>query len=261
MGYPRFLPDADKIRAMIRIDGKLQEFLDSNDSKLHDLFFGSCANDWVPLINQGDYWKAENFWYSALCFIQDFESKNHRIHKGTLFYFWAITCILNGDLEKGFLLMHCALEEDRLTDNLSGKQYPDSPAYHFVTLNYDNVGEFSKPKLYEIAGFLDNKLNDYRNSRRMLLTLDDFRSRFLIFLSNGDKVDMVFYFIYSLFRAKKLQGLERALMANNFSSLVLRDLIFSICLVKKIHSKRNCQIQMESFLRLLLMNYHKETHS
>jgi|SRR5918996_1351579 hypothetical protein len=34
------------------------------------------------------------------------------IHKGSAYYFWAVTCILKEDLEKGFLLMHQALEED-----------------------------------------------------------------------------------------------------------------------------------------------------
>jgi lipopolysaccharide biosynthesis regulator YciM len=61
------------------------------------------------------FFSAEQVWQLAVQIATQWETLNqskYRIHKGAAYYFWAVTCILKEDLEKGFLLMHQALEED-----------------------------------------------------------------------------------------------------------------------------------------------------
>ena len=51
-------------------------------------------------------------WQIAIEITKNREGKNYgkRIHKGTVYYFWRVTCILKEDFEKGFLLMHQNLD-------------------------------------------------------------------------------------------------------------------------------------------------------
>ena len=67
----------------------------------------------------------KSLWQLALAPALESESQNpgHKIHKGTAYYYWAITAILRGDIDKGYALMHQALEEDIAT---TGQKFPDS---------------------------------------------------------------------------------------------------------------------------------------
>jgi len=137
------------------------------------------------------------------------------------YYFWGVTCILNGNLEKGFLLMHQALEEDKKTHQT---KTPKTPAYSFVTLDYENQNQFFIPKVREIAEFLKENLDSYRSSRGGTLTLSGFKSKFL---EESTLQEVVFYFIFELFRLKKLlEEINQRLTQNVFSSLLQANTIF-----------------------------------
>jgi len=155
-------------------------FFNQNDGNyhFHCLFFNNFTPIWNFFLNQQRFKDAEDIWDKALNIANEWESKNQnkRIHKGTPYYFWGVTCILNGDLEKGFLLMHQALEEDKSSNQTNT---PKTPAYSFVTLDYEKQDQFFSPKVVEIAKFVDEKLNIYRSLRRGTLTLPDFKSKFL----------------------------------------------------------------------------------
>ncbi|MGB2727353.1 MAG: hypothetical protein WBD09_02610 [Halobacteriota archaeon] len=124
------------------------EFFDhnENDYRAHDGFFNNFTIIWRNFQSQGRFKNAEHLWDLALNVSYEWENKNQNkgIHKGTPYYFWGVTCILNGDLEKGFLLMHQALEEDKRTHKT---KTPKTPAYSFVTLDYENQDQFFRPKV------------------------------------------------------------------------------------------------------------------
>jgi hypothetical protein len=91
-------------------------FDEHSDVKLHDRFFNNFTILWDILIQNDSFFSAEQVWQIAVQISTQWETLNqskNRIHKGAAYYFWAITCILKEDLEKGFLLMHQALEEDK----------------------------------------------------------------------------------------------------------------------------------------------------
>ena len=89
----------------------------------HDSFFNKQTGHWLQFIYNFRYDAAEELWDSLLQFAYKWESINvgKRIHKGTPYYFWGVTCILNNDIDKGFLLMHQGLEEDKKTHKKTSK--------------------------------------------------------------------------------------------------------------------------------------------
>lgn len=205
-------------------------FFDQSDGNYyaHDGFFNNFTIIWRFFLNQGRFKNAEHLWDLALNIAYEWENKNQneRIHKGTPYYFWGVTCILNEDLEKGFLLMHQALEEDKKTHQTNTSK---TPAYSFVTLDYEKQDQFFRPKVVEIAKFVDEKLNIYRSSRRGTLPLPDFKSKFL---EESALQEVVFYFIFELFRLKKLlTEIDQRLTQNVFSSLLQANTIFTFCLI------------------------------
>ncbi|MBA3045301.1 MAG: hypothetical protein FP824_03720 [Euryarchaeota archaeon] len=206
-----------------------EEFFGQNidDNKSHDPFFGSFTIIWRFFLHQGRFRACELVWDLALKIAYEWEDKHgKRIHKGTPYYFWGVTCILNGDLEKGFLLMHQALEEDKIT---YGVDSPTTPAYSFVTLDYEKQDQFFKQKVEEITNFIDGKLNVYRSSREGTLNLSEFKSRFLEFVALRE---VVFYFAFESFHLKKLLAeIDQRLTKNTLSSLLQANTIFTLCLI------------------------------
>lgn len=222
------------------------DFFDHSDGNYHahDGFFNNFTIIWQSFLNQRLFKNAEYLWDFALNIAYDWENKNQnkRIHKGTPYYFWGVTCILNGDLEKGFLLMHQALEEDKRAHQTNT---PKTPAYSFVTLDYENQNQFFRPKVIEIAKFLDENLNSYRSSREGTLTLPDFKSKFL---EESTLQEVVFYFIFELFRLKKLlEEINQRLTQNVFSSLLQANTIFTLCLIIDNVIKQKKSQSMEIF--------------
>ena len=101
----------------ILADAKL--FFDNNVNRFdeHNRFFERFIPEWTTSLDQGKYNYAELIWEAVLDEALVWEnSMSERIHKGAPYYYWGVTCILKEDLEKGFLLMHQALEEDRKRD-------------------------------------------------------------------------------------------------------------------------------------------------
>ena len=245
------------------------DFFDHSDGNYHahDGFFNNFTIIWQSFLNQRRFKNAEYLWDFALNIAYDWENKNQnkRIHKGTPYYFWGVTCILNGDLEKGFLLMHQALEEDKKTHQT---KTPKTPAYSFVTLDYKNQDQFFIPKVREIAKlFLDeNYLNSYRSSRGGSLTLSDFKTKFL---EESALQEVVFYFIFELFRLKKLiTEIDQKLTQNVFSSLLQANTILNFCIIvenvikkqKKYQNKKLNALTIKPLLEFLSSNSSLNLH-
>lgn len=237
----------------------------SNNSSATEGFFNNFTILWQNFIEQKHFKNAEHLWGEVLKIVYKWENENKRIHKGTPYYFWGVTCILNGDLEKGFLLMHQALEEDKEAGKTNT---PNTPAYAFVTLDYEKQNQFFRPKVEEIAKFVEKKLNAYRSSRKGTLTLSDFKSRFL---EKSDLLEVVFYFVFASFHLKKLlKEVDQRVTQNVFSSLLQANTIFDLCLIventiKKQNKYRNKNLNGQTIGPILeflssksLLNLHKK---
>jgi hypothetical protein len=204
-------------------------FDESLEVKLHDRFFNNFTILWQILIQNGSFFSAEQIWQLAVQIATEWERLNqskYRIHKGAAYYFWAVTCILKEDLEKGFLLMHQALEEDK-KNRPSELTY--APAHAFVMLDYRQQGQFFRNKILEITEFLEHRLKLYQSSRNGALSLEQLKSKFL---DNKNLIDETFVFVYHLFHIKKLLSeSEQGLTQNIYGSILKMQIILSFILV------------------------------
>jgi hypothetical protein len=68
-----------------------------------DNFFENFTPVWSPLLKAKNYVAAERVWERALEPALAWEKANTGkfLHKGTAFYFWAVTALLRNDLDRG----------------------------------------------------------------------------------------------------------------------------------------------------------------
>lgn len=195
-----------------------------------DEYFGNFHDIWHIYLEMEQFKAAERLWGDVLDIVFQWETDKKKIHKGTPLYWLAGTAILNGELEKGFTLMHQALEEDKRTHRIA---IPKTPAFFFVTLNYEEIQQYFRHIVLEGSNFLRDRIRDYlvhmRNCGGSNLSLTDFKSKFL---EQANILDVVFYFVYSLFRAKHmLLDVKREWRQNALSSLLETSMIFDLCLI------------------------------
>src|SRR5688572_15165153 len=95
---------------------KTKDFFDCwpHDVPKHDSFFNNFTILWRHLVSAGNLQSSEQIWDLAVSVARSWESSraNVRVHKGTPYYFWGMTAILRGDLDRGYAFMHQAVEED-----------------------------------------------------------------------------------------------------------------------------------------------------
>ncbi|MBI1744346.1 hypothetical protein HYR54_14955 [Candidatus Acetothermia bacterium] len=199
----------------------------SSDPVKHDAFFGNLTHIWKWYLENGKWFEAEHLWLNALLPALSWEGKNKGqfIHKGTPYYFWGMTSIIMGDLDRGFALMHQALEEDiRRKD----RDWRTTPAFAFATLKYTEVNQaFGRWVLYQ-AEFLDELLKLFCTTHGRQLTLGDFKRRFL---ENPPNYDTVFMFAYALARLFRHHQILGYAASSTFAAQLKLNLLFDIALV------------------------------
>lgn len=194
----------------------------------HDAFFNNFTIIWRWLLELGHHMAAERVWDLALASASSWEDahRSERLHKGTPYYFWGMTVVLRGDLDRGFLLMHQALDEDVRS---KGTRDPDTPASAFVTLDYRKQDQAFRVIVEDTATFLDQLLVTYRQTRAKTLTLDGFRDRLF---NVTDLRDTLFLLVFSLFKLQALlRGMKPIIRSNEFAGLLEVGLLFDLCLV------------------------------
>jgi hypothetical protein len=234
----------------------LHFFNHNNSSNDLDSYFNNFMPLWQFLLQQGSFFYAEQLWEIAVSISKKWEeqqNQNRKIHKGAGYYFWAVTCILKEDLEKGFLLMHQALEEDR--KNVNPANIQSTPAYSFVILDYEQQNQFFRKKVLEMAKFVEQKLKNYQTSRNGKLTMAEFKVKFL---QNPGLIELAFLFAFELFHVKKLLSENlQGLTQNIYGSMLMVQSIFTFSLLidNIIKNKYNIQDpnkQQQQFMDLLI---------
>jgi hypothetical protein len=205
-------------------------YVESEDKKFekHDDYFNNFTPVWINLINQKKFTEAENIWKEALDIALEWEKERSlRIHKGTPYYFWAVTCFLNENLEKGFWLMNQAFVEDTKKLNM---ELPDTPAKNFLHFETTPEQQFFRNKLLEIKEFLNQKLIAvYSNTKNRKFDYSVFESKFL--KNKNVNKDVKFHFNLNIFRLKKILELPKPDNTNTIASLLYLDVIFDLCKV------------------------------
>jgi hypothetical protein len=217
------------------LDQATQTFLLNSPDRdnIHNLYFNNFITLWNSFLRNGNYNEAENIWQMALEPILAFEAAipPREAHKGTAFYFWGMTSIIRGDLDKGYALVHQAVEEDIATMKVP---YPDTPAYALASLNYAKQDQAFRQWVVMQAQFLNGFQNNYSTQYGRQFILEDFRSRFL---NSPPSIDIVFLFAYTVARLMRLSASPSYSLQSRFSGQLLINLLFDLTLAIEAAAK------------------------
>ena len=144
------------------------------------------------------------------------------LHLGTPYYFAGVRHILNGDLDRGFLFMHEALEADKA---LTGEVDPDWPAWKFVTMNAESQEQAFYEEVLAYVRFVEQRLAVYQSTNRGSLTFTELRARLL---SSEPLRDVMFHLAFGVARVAKLHGHRAAFPATRFSKVLSGQLVFDL---------------------------------
>jgi hypothetical protein len=197
-----------------------------NNSLLQDRFFTNLTFIWRKYLDGGRLGEAQAFWQRILQPINQWEeNRASRVHKGSPLYFWAVTAILQGEVDKGFFLMHSAYQEDVETQNT---EFPPSPAFWFVTLDFDRTEQFFYDYVRHLADYLDQFLHVYRLVRPSNLQLSEFRDWFLV---QPPSKHAVFSFAHTIARLRGLDIIPTYALQSEFAGQYELNLFFDLVLV------------------------------
>ena len=166
------------------------------------------------------------YWERVHKSILEFEDRfKEQIHKGALYYFWAKPVLNNREIERGFLLIHQALQEDNKTHGIN---FPNTPAFKTATLNYEDNKQFLFDFVIKWRKYLDNKIKAYNSEFQKGLTIEDFHKKFL---EKPHDIDCIFSFTYSIACLDMNDEIPQYLQENNFAGLNTLSILSRIVLV------------------------------
>lgn len=237
-------------------------FFDGNheDHTAIDEYFNRFTSLWGWLVRSGLYSQAQAVWIRSIEIADDWMSANQpkKLHLGTPYYFFGGTCVLAGQLDKGFLLLHKAYEEDKQTEGryqVKGIASPkffakDGPAYCLVALDPTNKFQFFRDMVQEIATSLDQYFDRYASSRGSSIQADEMKARFLK-QGSGDK-DQVFLLVYALFALKRMsQEFEAAWKQNSFAPILMARILSTLCLVTESAMRQKIAKKSDTLARYI----------
>ena len=225
--------------------------------ELQDKYFNNFTIIWRMLLNQRKFIEAEEIWKLSLDIASEWEKKKQeRIHKGTPYYFWAVTCFLNDDIDKGFWLMNQAYLEDVSTHKI---EEPNTPAKYFLYFDTLPKEQFFKSKLDEIKEFLLKYfIETYKLSRTRSFSYNGFENKFL--KEKNIHREIKFHFNLSIFRLEKiLNKFPKISNKNTISSLFYLEIIFDLCRVLEFLIKNPNRDNFSEDIKDLAKKYNNTT--
>ncbi len=210
-----------------QFDREMISFFDrKKKSSEQDDVFNSITPIFSTYVKNGLLNEAQELWKRVLIPVYEWEKKTRkRIHKGSIFYFWAQPAILIGDIDAGFFLVHQAIVEDKKTNITT---FTKSPAYKTATLNYLDKGQYLYNFVIKWRDFLNSFLLTYNNTYNKNLSLEDFNKRFL---SNTSIIESVYSFSHVLAKTQKFFEKPNVMVNNPFASVYELNLLFNLILV------------------------------
>ena len=205
-----------------------QYFTENPDAPgAHDGYFNNFTHIWQSALGSGNFEVAEHIWRRALqpALAWERAQQGRLLHKGTPYYFWAMTALLRGDTDHGYLLIHQAVGEDARTHR---ERTPDTPGYALVTLNYKRVDQAFREWVVAQARFFSALIANYGAIYGSPLTFDDVKRRFI---DRPPDVETIFLLTYTLARLRKIAALPAHATNNAFAGQVQLNLFFDVTLV------------------------------
>lgn len=220
---------ADFSQELVRESYKYFDEIKKRRGKLHvkkwemaDKYFENFTPLWNLSLRRN-----KNLWIKVWQMTDKWEQRNeYKLHKGTLFYFWATTALLHGDYDEGMILMHQALNEDRRKDPRKSRS-PDTPGYAFVSMD-EKPCPYMRDLTQAMVDFVKRRLSRYKGNL-------DYKALRTKFLDSFDPKfeDIKYLFSYSILRLMKLRSIHKArrLADKQMSSLIFLNALGGLILV------------------------------
>ena len=181
---------------------------------------------WRTYLSNGYLQYAQGLWQNVHRATETWEkSIGTRLLKGSVFYYWGGTALLQGELDRGFFLMHAAYEEDVETTK---RDLPNTPAFKFVSLDFEATDQLFRVHLEMYADYLNQFLINYRLSKPSGMTKEEFRRNFLQGVSD---TSIPFMFTHTLAKAHALRQFSPYLKRSRFASQYELNLLFDLTMV------------------------------
>jgi|GEM_PF-4580569 len=192
----------------------------------HATFFEYFTPQWRQFCLIGNLTAAMDMWNKVVTIARKWEkATGGRIHKGTPFYFWGGTAILNGNIDMGFILIHEALNEDMFGESCGEVSAEKLPAWCFVTLEHEKQEQYWKSLVNTLSIFLDDRISDYNRTCNMALDRTRFKSKFL---EQKALRETTFFFVYSLWKFKHYLNVTQGFDGSSFSILFQLDAVLNL---------------------------------
>lgn len=190
----------------------------------HGQFFNNFTILWQNALSAGHFDEAERIWLMACNIAWSWERNNpgKLIHKGTPYYFWGMTAILRGDIDRGYALMHQALEEDV---RVTGLEFPDTPALAMATMNAEKFEQAARDWVERKASIAKEYLSNYRSATGKGLDFGGFNARYL---QHPPSRYAVYSLSYVFGRLTKLASAPKKILASEFAAQLYMDLVFRV---------------------------------
>lgn len=206
---------------------------------LGDAYFNNFTVITENLLKNKQYGLAFELWTEILSFVRKWEEDNKPkvLHKGTPYYFSAVSSILQNDFDAALMSMHNALKEDKANN----PKWDTAPGYYFLTLNDQKPNQYFKPFVDAMIGFIRDRLDGqgteqgrykdhYQATRHGTLTYDQFRKKFLDDKSINE--ELKYFFVYSIIRIWHLRRLHKGKVGDKLMApLIFSSALFTLLLV------------------------------
>lgn len=207
----------------------------SRDHKLAfhiaDYLFNIFNNTWVILLNTKLILQSVSLINQVCSVVWQWE-KTHgiNIHKGTPYYFLALSYAILNDWDSAFVFVFNAIEEDKKANlnTTSPQAYQTSPAYRYATLvNRKDNAFYSFIEI--MKKWLRKKIQNFNKKFGTNLRYSDVESKFLHQIQLEETVFLFVYQIQYLISQNYVR--TKKLRQNDFSQLRNLNTIFNLCLI------------------------------
>lgn len=180
------------------LDNIIFDFFDynsnPNDNGKNIQFYSYFTIIFQTMLSVKKYKDAEEYWSYIFESIIKYENEHKTwFPKGTVLYFWAISCLLSGDIDHCYYLMHKAYLEDEKVNNPKNPNTVDTntPAYYFILLNIGNNPIYEKDWTDKQIIYLQDILT------KLYPDLNYSYASFISDFYNNPKVDIFYKYFFS----------------------------------------------------------------
>jgi hypothetical protein len=146
-------------------------------------------------------WLTSWVWRAILDITWRWEGAHENIHKGTPYYFMGENYLQMGDVASAYICFYNAVEEDKISYPMLGKNFKTAPAYLTVSLIDDPNNRLHQTVVMQLRSYLESFLQEYRTDLGGKLTLTMFDNAFL--------------------KEEKLESIKRSFVANTHETFHL----------------------------------------